>query len=212
MAAYDLEEQEQIAELKAFWNRHGNTILVAISAALLVVAGWRFWGWYQGSQSAQAAAVYTELQRAAQANDPKKVRELTGALLESHPRSLYAALGALISAKAHFDSGDLKTARVQLQWVIDKARDPEVQALARLRLSAVLLDEKAYDEALKALAVKPPASFEALFEDARGEHVAAQGKRAEARAAYQAALGKLGAGDNAARELIQLKLDAVGSI
>jgi predicted negative regulator of RcsB-dependent stress response len=210
MAAYDLEEQEQIAELKAFWNRYGNLILVAISAALLAVAAWRFWGWYQGSQSAQAAAVYTELQRAAGASDAKKVRELSGTLLESHANSLYAALGALISAKAHFDSGDLKTARVQLQWVVDKARDPEVQALGRLRLSAVLLDEKAYDEALKVLAAKPPASFEALFEDARGDVLSAQGKRAEARAAYQAALSKLGSADTAPRELIQLKLDGVG--
>lgn len=210
MAAYDLEEQEQIAELKAFWTRHGNLILVAISAVLLVVAAWRFWGWYQGSQSAQAAVVYAELQRAAGANDTKKVRELAGTLIESHANSLYAALGALIAAKAHFDSGDLKTAGARLQWVVDKARDPEVQALARLRLSAVLLDEKAYDEALKVLAAKPPAAFEALFEDARGDVLLAQGKRGEARIAYQAALSKLGAGDNAARELIQLKLDGVG--
>ena len=210
MAAYDLEEQEQIAELKAFWNRYGNIILVAISAALLVVAAWRFWGWYQGSQSAQAAVVYAELQRAAGAHDTKKVRELAGTLIESHSNSLYAALGALIAAKAHFDSGDLKTARAQLQWVVDKARDPEVQALARLRLSSVLLDEKAYDEALKVLATKPPTAFEALFEDARGDILLAQGNRSDARAAYQAALSKLGAGDNAARELIQLKLDGIG--
>jgi predicted negative regulator of RcsB-dependent stress response len=210
MAAYDLEEQEQIAELKAFWNRYGNLILVAVSAALLVVAAWRFWGWHQGGQSAQAAAAYAALQTAAGASDAKQVRELAGTLLESHSGSLYAALGALVSAKAHFDAGDLKTARVQLQWVVDKARDPEVQALARLRLSAVLLDDKAYDEALKVLAAKPPSSFEALFEEARADVLQAQGKRMEARTAYEAALAKLGAGDTAARELIQLKLDGIG--
>jgi len=100
---------------------------------------------------------------------------------------------------------------VQLQWVADKARDPEVQAVARLRLAAVLLDENAYDDALKALAAKPPASFEALFEDARGDVLLAQGKGADARAAYQAALSKLGAGEDAARELIQLKLDGASA-
>ena len=211
MAAYDLEEQEQIAEIKSFWNRYGNLIVIAISAALLLIAAWRFWGWYQTSQSAQAATLYTELQRAAGANDAKKVRELAGSLLESYSGSLYATLGALVSAKTHFEAGDLKTARVQLQWVVDKGRDAEVQALARLRLVAVLLDEKAYDDALKVLAVKPPASFEALFEDARGDVLQAQGKGAEARAAYQAALSKLGAGEEPARELIQLKLDGVGA-
>jgi predicted negative regulator of RcsB-dependent stress response len=211
MAAYDLEEQEQIAEIKSFWERYGNLIVIAISAALLLIAAWRFWGWYQTSQSAQAATLYTELQRAAGANDAKKVRELAGSLLESYSGSLYATLGALVSAKTHFEAGDLKTARVQLQWVVDKGRDAEVQALARLRLVAVLLDEKAYDDALKVLAVKPPASFEALFEDARGDVLQAQGKGAEARAAYQAALSKLGAGEEPARELIQLKLDGVGA-
>ena len=211
MAAYDLEEQEQIAEIKSFWDRYGNLIVIAISAALLLVAAWRFWGWYQTSQSAQAATLYTELQRAAGANDAKKVRELAGSLLESYSGSLYATLGALVSAKTHFEAGDLKTARVQLQWVVDKGRDAEVQALARLRLVAVLLDEKAYDDALKVLAVKSPASFEALFEDARGDVLQAQGKGAEARAAYQAALSKLGAGEEPARELIQLKLDGVGA-
>jgi predicted negative regulator of RcsB-dependent stress response len=211
MAAYDLEEQEQIAELKAFWKRHGSLIVLAIAAVALVFAAWRFWGWYQASQSVQAAGVYAELQKAAAANDPKKVRELGGTLLESHPGSLYAALGALVSAKIHFDAGDLKTARVQLQWVADKARDPEVQALARLRLAAVLLDEKAYDDALKALAAKPPSAFEALFADTRGDVLRAQGKPAEARAAYEAALGKLAAGDGAAREAIQLKLDGVAA-
>ena len=211
MAAYDLEEQEQIAEIKSFWDRYGNLIVIAISAALLLIAAWRFWGWYQTSQSAQAATLYTELQRAAGANDAKKVRELAGSLLESYSGSLYATLGALVSAKTHFEAGDLKTARVQLQWVVDKGRDAEVQALARLRLVAVLLDEKAYDDALKVLAVKSPASFEALFEDARGDVLQAQGKGAEARAAYQAALSKLGAGEEPARELIQLKLDGVGA-
>ena len=211
MAAYDLEEQEQIAEIKSFWNRYGNLIVIAISAALLLIAAWRFWGWYQTSQSAQAATLYTELQRAAGANDAKKVRELAGSLLESYPGSLYATLGALVSAKTHFDAGDLKTARVQLQWVVDKGRDAEVQALARLRLAAVLLDEKAYEEALKVLAAKPPVSFEALFEDARGDVLQAQGKPAEARAAYRAALSKLGGGEEPARELIQLKLDGIGA-
>jgi predicted negative regulator of RcsB-dependent stress response len=86
-----------------------------------------------------------------------------------------------------------------------------VQALARIRLAAVLLDEKAYDEALKVLAVKPPASFAALFEDARGDVLQAQGKAAEARAAYQAALSKLGGGEEPARELIQLKLDGASA-
>ena len=210
MSTYDLEEQEQLAELKAFWKQHGNLIVLAVSLALAVVAAFASWNWYQASQTAQAGALYAELQKAAAANDAKKVRDLAGTLIENQPRTLYAALGALISARVHFGAGDLKTARAQLQWVVDNARDREVQAIARLRLANVLIDEEAYDEALKVLGVEPEPSFAALFEDRRGDVLVAQGKRTDARAAYQAALAKAQPDDTAARELIQLKLDALG--
>lgn len=209
MSAYDLEEQEQLAELKAFWKQWGNVIVLAIAAALAVVAGYRIWTWYQSSRTVEASAIYTQVQQAVAANDVKKVRDEAGKLIEQHPRSLYAALAALITAKVHFETGDFKTARAQLQWVVDNARDAEVQAIARLRLTAILLDEKAYDDALKVLEHKPPASFEPLFEELRGDVLAAQGKIADARNAYQAALGKLKTENDAARELVQMKLDGL---
>ena len=49
----------------------------------------------------------------------------------------------------YFDRNDLKCAKAQLQWVIERAPSEDFKDLARLRLAAVLLDEKAYDEALK---------------------------------------------------------------
>jgi predicted negative regulator of RcsB-dependent stress response len=210
MAAYDLEEQEQLAELKAWWKQYSNLVVAALVAAALIFVAWRGWHWYQGSQSVQASAVYTELQKAAAAQDVKKVRDLAGALIENHPRSLYASLGALVSAKAHFTAGDLKTAQAQLHWVAENARDPGVQAIARLRLGAVMLDEGAHEEALKMLEAKSDPAFEFLVADLRGDIFVAQGKRSEARAAYQAALAKVAPANEAARELIQLKLDALG--
>jgi predicted negative regulator of RcsB-dependent stress response len=210
MSAYDLEEQEQLAELKAFWKQYGNLIVLALALALAVVAAYRGWSWYQGSQAARASSVYGELLKAAAANDAKKTRDLAGTLIESHPRTLYAALGALVSARVQLNGGDPKTARAQLRWVVDNGRDREMQAIARLRLASVLIDEKAYDEALAVLAVKPEPAFDGLFEDLRGDVFAAQGKRSEARAAYQAALAKVQPSDAAGRELIQLKLDGLG--
>jgi predicted negative regulator of RcsB-dependent stress response len=210
MSAYDLEEQEQLAELKAFWKQHGNLIVLVVSLALAGAAGYLGWNRYQASQAAAASVLYSELQQAAAANDPKKVRDLAGALIESHPRTVYAALGALVSARVHFSAADLKTARAQLQWAVDNASDPEVQSIARLRLANVLIDEQSYDDALKVLGVKPEAAFEALFEDVRGDVLAAQGKNGDARAAYRAALAKARPEDTATRELIQLKLDALG--
>ena len=212
MAHYDLEEQEQIDSLKTWWKMYGNLVsgvLVAISVAVL---GWQGWGWYQRSQAAQAAGIYAVLEQGAALRDGQKVKAAAGELAEKFGGTTYAWLGALIAGKQSFDAGDLKTAKAQLGWAVENAKD-EVKDLARLRLTAVLLDEKAFDEALKQLEAAHDAAFAARFLELKGDVLAAQGKAPEARAAYKAALdkgevreGKGGAG----RELLRQKLDSLG--
>lgn len=211
MAAYDLEEQEQIAALKAWWNRYGNLIAVAVLLAALVVAGFSGWRYYTASQAVHAAGVYSELLKAARANDTKKVGDLAGTLTSQYGRTIYAALGALLSAKQHFLAGDVKSAKVQLEWVATNARDPELVTIARLRLANVLLDEKAYEAALQMLDVPHEAAFDGLVAATRGDILAAKGAKADARAAYTIALEKLDKGDAAMRQQVQLRLDALGA-
>ncbi len=208
MATYDLEEQEQLAALKAWWNEHGGAIILGATLVLAAVGAWNAWTWYQRSQSAQAAVLYDTLQKAARANDLKTTRETAGAILENFPRSAYAPLAALVSAKVQFQAGDLKTARAQLQWVIEHARSDEIRSIAALRLASVLLDDNEPDAALKILEAKPHPGFEALYASQRGDILATQKKRSEARAAYKTALEKAGAGP--LRDALRLKLDALG--
>ncbi len=218
MAVYDLEEQEQIDELKTWWKQYGNLVTAIVVALALGVAGWQTWNWWQRSQTAQAAAVYGTLQQAAAAHDAKRSREAAGELIDKFSGTRYAGLAALLSAKVQFETGDLKTAKLQYAWAAEQARDPEQRDLARLRLAVVLLDEKSYDEALKQLTVEPTAPFAALFAEGRGDILAAQGKKAEAKAAYEAALAKLAPaekGDSSQRsgpyrEVLQIKLESTG--
>ncbi len=208
MSTYDLEEQEQLSALKAWWKENGGAILLGATLVLAAIAAWNGWMWYQRSQSAQAAVLYDTLQKAARANDLKTVRETAGAILENFPRSAYAPLAALVSAKVHFQAGDLKTARAQLQWVIEHAGSDEIRAIATLRLASVLLDDNEPDAALKILEGKPPPGFEALYASLRGDILVTQKKRSEARASYKAALEKAEAG--ALRDALRLKLEALG--
>ena len=208
MSTYDLEEQEQLAALKAWWKENGGAILLGATVVLAAIAAWNGWMWYQRSQSAQAAVLYDTLQKAARANDLKATRETAGAILESYPRSAYAPLAALLSAKVHFQAGDLKTARAQLQWVIEHSGSDEIRAIATLRLASVLLDDNEPDSALKILESKPSPGFEALYASQRGDILATQKKRSEARAAYKAALEKAEAGT--LRDALRLKLEALG--
>lgn len=225
MATYDLEEQEQLAEIKAWWKMYGNLVVNVLLAVLVVLVAWLGWTRYQGSQSSQAAMVYNGLQNAVQAKDSSRIKAANGELVEKFSGTNYASLGALITAKAMIDAGDAKTAKLQLVWVTEHGKD-ELRDLARLRLAAVLLDEKAYDEALKQLDAPGSQAFAARFADTRGDVFAAQGKKSDAASAYQTALTKLDEAVKASqgtsgkasqeqtnsiyRELVQQKLDAQG--
>jgi predicted negative regulator of RcsB-dependent stress response len=208
--ALDLEEQEQVAELKAWWNQYGTLVVSAIVAAALTFAGWQAWRWYERSQAVQAGALYDTLLRAAQAGDAKALRDANGALLENYPRTLYAAMGAFGAARFYFERNDLKSAKAQLQWVIDHARQEDFRDLARLRYAAVLLDEKAYDEALKLLDEKHAAAYDAQYAAAKGDVLVAKNQAEQARAAYRIALDKAGSGNTAFRDSVRMRLEALG--
>ncbi len=210
MAHLDLEEQEQIASLKTWWKMYGNLLTSLLSALALAVVGWQAWNWYQNNEAAKASSVFEVLEQAVQAGDAQRIKSTAGELTEKFGRSGYAGLGALLAAKHSFDAGDLKTAKAQLTWVAENAKD-ELRDVARLRLAGVHLDEQAYDEALKQLSAVPAPAFAARFLELKGDVLTAQGKKSEARASYQSALEKLG--DKAAgpgRELLQQKLDSLG--
>lgn len=210
MRTLDLEEQEQVAALKAWWEKHGNAIMVGATVVLLAIAGWNGWRWYERSQSANAAGLYDAVQKAAAEKDTKKVRDAAGAILEQYPSTTFAPMAALISAKVHFDSGDLKTARAQLQWVIDRAAESELKSIARLRLAHVLVDDNAAEEAIKLLDGPADGEFAGQFAALRGDILALTGKKSDARAAYKTAIDKTDAKNMQQRERLQWKLDALG--
>lgn len=207
--AYDLQEQDQIDAFKAFWSRYGNLILTLVTVVLLAIAGWRGWIWWEHRRTVEASVVYEQLREAFDKKDVAKVKTVTGTLTERYSGTVYASMASLLAARAHHDAGDAKSAKAPLQWAIENATVPEHRMVARLRLAGILLDEKAYDEALKLLAVPDPGEFAGSFADRRGDLLLAQGKRDDARKAYREALDRLEA-RSALRPLVQMKLDALG--
>lgn len=207
--AYDLEEQEQIASLKAWWNQYGNLVTWAVTAVLVAFAGWSAWKYYQRDQSGKGEMLYEEIVKAADAKDSAKLARAAEDIKDKFSGTPYAQMGALTAAKAAFEANDAKAAKSHLQWVVDHGRTEEFRAIARIRLAGLLLDEKTYDEGLKVLTWDFPEQFAALVADRKGDLLVAQNKTDEARKAYQTALEKTEV-KNPARQLIQLKLDALG--
>lgn len=207
--AYDLEEQEQIDAIKAWWKQNGNAVLLSVAVFVAIIAGIQGWRYYQNKQTVQAAGLYEMLQAAADGHDVNKVRQVAGQLIEQYPRTAYASRAALLAARTNHESGDDKSAKAQLQWVLDHAGSDEVKDAARLRLAGIMLDENNHAEALKQLETKHGAAFDGLYADLKGDVLLASGKGDEARAAYKLALEKMDPA-SAYRGLVQMKLDGLG--
>ncbi len=206
----DLEEQEQLDQLKHFWNRYGNLITSLMLVVALAMAGWQGWQWWQRDQASKASGMYEELERAAQAGEVDKVNRVAADLTERYGRTAYAEQGALLAARVQHDKSQGDAARKSLTWVVEHATHDEYQAIGRLRLAGLLLDDKKADEALKLLEASLPESFRALAADRRGDALAQLGKKEEAVQAYQAAWKQMPV-DLEYRRIVGAKLTALGA-
>ena len=216
--ALDLEEQENLANLKSFWSRYGNYIIGVITVALLVYAGMSAWKWYQRDQAADAGKLYETLINSISKNEKDKTYLAAEDLQKKYGGTSYAAMGSLVAAKVAMDSNDATKAQSYLKWTANQASDDSFRALAQLRLLGILIDQgteaslKEADQLLKEKAVK---GFEPLWIERRGDWYLVQTKIPEARTEYLKAM-KAMQSDKAfpedARGLLKVKIDAVGGM
>lgn len=206
--AYDLEEQEQLDEFKAWWKRNGSMVTNLVLAVLVGYAAYQGWHYYQNKQAVTASAQYQELM-VSDAKDLKSIQAKSAVLMDKFSGTPYAGRAALFAARANYQANEVKSAKAQLDWAIKNAKETSAVAIASLQLANILAEEKDFDAALKLLDAKHDAGFDGLFADLKGDILVSQGKTAEAKAAYQHALTKLDA-EGKYRTLTQQKLDALG--
>ena len=206
----DLEEQEQLDQLKHFWAQYGNLITWTLIVVMGGFAAWNGWNWWQRSQAVKASALYDEVVGAVDARDPEKVVRAMNEMKDRFGGSVQSVQGTLLAAQSLYESGKVDEAKAALTWVAENGSDDSYKAVARLRLAGLLLDAKAYDEAAKWLEAPMPASYEPLAADRRGDLFMAQGKTEEAKAQYRKAWDGMSAGRVEYRQLVQVKLAALG--
>jgi len=205
----DLEEQEQLDQIKHFWKQYGNLITWVLVAVLGAYASWHFYQYWQRSQSTQAAAMFDEVERVVNTGDMVKIERAFTDMKDKFGATAYGQQAGLLVARQYFDAGKLDQAKAALTWVAEKSSDPGYQAVARLRLAAVLADGKAYTEALAQLAGPFPAQFEALVADRKGDVLMLDGKKELARAEYDKAYRAFEPRTEY-RRLVEVKLNALG--
>ncbi len=206
----DLEEQEQLDELKHFWAKWGDLITWVLIVVLAGYAAWMGWQSWSAKQAAQSAALYDTVERAALSADLPVLDRSVADIKDKFASTTYAHQAVLLAARVYQDRGRPADAKTQLLWVIDKASDEGYQALARLRLAALLIDEKAYDQARQYLTAKTPDAFAPLMADRLGDIAMLQSQTTQATEHYKKAWD--GLEPNAEyRRLVAVKLAALGA-
>ncbi len=209
MATYDLEQQEQLDQLKHFWKQYGNLITWLLVAALGAYAAWSGYLYWQQNRAQGAAGLYEELDRAAAAGNADKVKQAMSDLKAKYAGTTFAEQGALLAARSASAGKKSDDAIAALQWLVKEGKNADLVAVGRLRLSGLLMDNKQYDEALKALSADMPAEYAAAVADRKGDILFAQDKKDEAGKAYQEAF-KAMPEDLEYRRFIEGKLTALG--
>lgn len=208
--AYDLEEQESIDQLKAWWEKWGTPVTAVVCIGCLAFAGWNVWNWYQRNQGAKASAVYVSLQNAVISLDQKNIVSTSTGLIDGYSSTVYAALGALNAASAQAKLGDYAAAENLLNWVINSSGRPEYADIAHLRLAAVQLSMNKPDEALKSLgAVKSSPSVEVELNDRLGDAYFSKGDYDQAKSHWEKVIKMPALLDENLRNLVLLKLGSI---
>lgn len=208
-SSLDLQEQEQLDQLKAFWRRHGNWMTWIVTLALVALAAYNGWNWWQREQAAKASALHAEIERASAAGDLDRVATAWADLKSRYPGTAHAQQGALMAARAWAEKDRLDDARTALEWAADQAKDPAYRAVARLRWAGILLDQSKPQDALAVLEKALGAGFDGLVEDRRADAYLALQQPDRAREALQAAWKAL-PDDLEYRRVIEAKLMALG--
>jgi len=207
--ALDLDEQEQLDQIKHFWRTWGNLISWILIAVLGSYAAWNGYQYWERSQATKAAALFDEVERAVGSGDLARVERSLADMKDKFGRTQFAQQSALLAAKTLQAQGKVDAARDALGWVVNEATDTGYRDIARLRLAALQLDNKAYDDALKLLGSDFTPEMSGLAADLRGDVLQAKGQSAEAVSAYQQAWKKL-ADTPDYRLLVKAKLNALG--
>ena len=205
----DLEEQEQLDQLKHFWKQYGNLITWALIVAMGAYAAWNGYQYWQRSQASQAAAMFDEVERVSKLGDISKLERAFSDMKDRYASTAYAQQSGLLVAKLYYEAGKVDAAKSALEWVATKAPDDGYRAIARLRLAGILAQAKAFPEALGQLDGAFPSEFLSLVADRKGDIFALQGKAAEAKVEYEKAYRAFDERIEY-RRLVELKLNALG--
>lgn len=202
-------DEERIEVIKAWWEKNGKFLVVAVIVIVSTVVGSRVWMNFKQAEAGRASAQYDLMLEEMDAGKADSALQRGATIVEQNSGSEYAVLAALAMAKMEVEKNDLNNARLHLQWTIDHASLDEIKHVARLRLARVQLADGKLDEALSLASTVDTGAFAGEYDFLRGEVYLAKGQTDQARTAYEAAMKSETLGGQT-KSIIRLKLDDLG--
>ncbi len=206
----NLTEEQQVEAIKRWWKENGIAVIAGLVIGLVAIFGWRAWGDYKDSNAAEASALYGEFQISLNANNQESITALQQKFMTDYASTPYASLVSLAMAKKAVEDKNTSAAKTSLQWVLDNAKQAQIKHTARIRLIALLINDKEYEAALALINVKQTGGYAGIYNELRGDLLLAQGDVAAAHNAYDKALQSEGL-SSASREIISAKLSDTSS-
>ncbi len=206
--ALDLEEQEQVDELKALWNKYGSYVTKGAIAFFVIYGLFQGWGYYQNKQSLSASELYQSITVLDEKNT-KEIMQKTQNLIDDYSGTPYAGRAAILFAKASYAEGLKDKTKEKLEWASSHAKESATESIALIQLGQILLEEKKYEEALKKANEVDNEGYLGLSNDLKGDVLNAMGKKEDAKKAYLEALKRFGPKDPYAK-FTQEKLETLG--
>lgn len=222
METYSTEEQ-QLQRLKDWWKKNGNSVLIGILAAIVLVFGWQTWKAGKETRRQEASALYSQLLEAVTVSQESRLsgeeeqlaaqqatlNTLADQLKTDYEKSEYAVFSAMILAKEAVLSKDLDLAQTELEWALEHTEVEATKLILNLRLARVLAAKEQYEPALAQLSSMPEGEKLGDYQAVRGDIQMAMGDLDSAKQSYTQAITLAGPGAN--NTILQMKLDHLES-
>lgn len=190
MSVY-MTEDEQLENIKKWWNRNGNVVTVIISLILITIAGYRYMHWHQAKITQQASITYENMMVAFSNHNNKSVKSYANELIKDYSHSVYADVAHMTLAKIYISKDKLDQAKEELQIVATNSNMLALKQIAKIRIARILAAGKSYTNALDELATVVDEAYLPVINELKGDIFGATGKYKEAISSYRLAIDEV---------------------
>ncbi len=187
-------EEEQVEQIKKFWNDNGMQIIAGVVIGIGAIWGMKFYDQYQSDKSAESRSQYLSIG----ANNDQAYQLL------QNSQGAYKDESSLLMAKYAVESGDYKKA-LDFLLPLSRSENEFISHAAKLRASNVYLQTNQFEKALSILQGNQNSIFDGLYNHAKGDAYLALNNIDSAKKHYQLALEKISS-ESDLYNLIQIKL------